>query len=119
MLDMGFSRDMGRIAEFLPQQRQTMMWSATWPPEVQQIASQFLRPDRTMVRVGDGGQMINKNIKQHVFYCQHDDERMSKLANLYTSKQVSPHSKAIMFVTRKDACESIASEIASGLQHVC
>lgn len=119
MLDMGFSRDMETIAGYLPKQRQTMMWSATWPREVQSLASNYLKPDRVMVRVGDGGQMINRNITQHVFYAQHDDERMSKLARLYTSGQVTANDKALMFVKRKDQCESIAAEIASGLQAVC
>jgi ATP-dependent RNA helicase DDX5/DBP2 len=119
MLDMGFSRDMETITGFLPKNRQTMMWSATWPREVQALAANYLRPDRIMVRVGDGGQMINRNITQHVLYAQHDDERMSKLAKLYTSGQVSPNAKALMFVKRKDQCEAIAAEIGQGLQAVC
>jgi len=119
MLDMGFSRDMENIASFLPRQRQTMMWSATWPREVQALASNYLAPERALIRVGDGGQMVNKNITQHVFYAQHDDERMSKLAKLYTSGRISPTDKALMFVKRKDQCEAIAAEIASGLQAVC
>ncbi len=43
MFDMGFLPDIKRIIQALPTQRQTMMFSATFPPEVEQLAAQALR----------------------------------------------------------------------------
>ena len=43
MFDMGFLPDIKRIIQALPSQRQTMMFSATFPPEVEQLAAQALR----------------------------------------------------------------------------
>jgi ATP-dependent RNA helicase RhlE len=43
MFDMGFLPDIKRIVQAVPAQRQTMMFSATFPPEVEQLAAQALR----------------------------------------------------------------------------
>ena len=47
MLDMGFIPDIERICKLLPFTRQTLFFSATMPPEIQRITSQFLsNPER-------------------------------------------------------------------------
>ena len=47
MLDMGFIPDIERICKLLPFTRQTLFFSATMPPEIQRITSQFLHnPER-------------------------------------------------------------------------
>ncbi|MDE1822192.1 MAG: DEAD/DEAH box helicase [Euryarchaeota archaeon] len=50
MLDMGFIPDVRRILRALPSRRQTMLFSATMPPEVVQLSRDFLHEPR-MVRV--------------------------------------------------------------------
>ena len=50
MLDMGFLPDVRRILSSLPRERQTMLFSATMPPEVVDLAHEFLREPR-MVHV--------------------------------------------------------------------
>ena len=50
MLDMGFLPDVRRVLDRLPRQRQTMLFSATMPPEVVRLAREFLR-DPHIVRV--------------------------------------------------------------------
>ena len=42
MLDMGFIPDVEKIADLLPKLRQTMLFSATMPPEIKRLADQFL-----------------------------------------------------------------------------
>jgi ATP-dependent RNA helicase RhlE len=50
MFDMGFLPDVKRIIKAVPSKRQTMMFSATFPPEVEQLASQSLKhPQRISV----------------------------------------------------------------------
>ncbi len=51
MLDMGFLPDVRRILSALPRERQTMLFSATMPREIVQLAHDFLRDPRT-VQVG-------------------------------------------------------------------
>jgi len=43
MLDMGFMEDITSILSLVPENRQTMLFSATMPPNIQRLASQFLR----------------------------------------------------------------------------
>jgi ATP-dependent RNA helicase RhlE len=43
MFDMGFLPDVRKIVKAVPAQRQTMLFSATFPPEVEQLAAQTLR----------------------------------------------------------------------------
>ncbi|MBI3563591.1 MAG: DEAD/DEAH box helicase [Elusimicrobia bacterium] len=43
MLDMGFMPDVRRIMKLLPSERQTMMFSATIPPEVERVVNEFMR----------------------------------------------------------------------------
>jgi len=43
MLDMGFIRDIRRILERLPKERQTLLFSATFSPEIRALAEKFLR----------------------------------------------------------------------------
>lgn len=50
MLDMGFLPQIRRIMNALPRERQTMMFSATMPPAVAQVARDFLRnPERVSI----------------------------------------------------------------------
>jgi ATP-dependent RNA helicase RhlE len=43
MLDMGFIHDLKRIVARVPRERQTLMFSATMPPEIRRLADQWLR----------------------------------------------------------------------------
>jgi superfamily II DNA/RNA helicase len=43
MLDMGFFEDIMRIVSFLPEKRQTLMFSATMPPKIRQLADKLLK----------------------------------------------------------------------------
>ena len=50
MLDMGFLPDIKRILKHVPQQRQTMLFSATFPKEIEKLAAQTLRhPKRVAI----------------------------------------------------------------------
>jgi ATP-dependent RNA helicase RhlE len=54
MFDMGFIRDIRRIVERCPKQRQTLLFSATFAPEVRELAHQVLR-DPVLVEVARRG----------------------------------------------------------------
>lgn len=56
--------------------RQTLMWSATWPKEVRQLAEDFLR-DYVQINVGALELSANHNILQIVDVCM-DSEKDSK-----------------------------------------
>lgn len=57
--------------------RQTVMWSATWPHEVKKLAQDFMSDDAAQVMVGSGKLVANKNITQVVNVCR-EDEKINK-----------------------------------------
>jgi ATP-independent RNA helicase DbpA len=48
MLDMGFAEDIARVVEQCPKQRQTLLFSATYPDRVRQLAAKFMREPQTV-----------------------------------------------------------------------
>jgi ATP-dependent RNA helicase DDX5/DBP2 len=73
MLDMGFEPQIRKIIEQIRPDRQTLMWSATWPKEVRKLASDFLR---TYIQINIGSLQLsaNHNILQIVDVCQEHEK---------------------------------------------
>lgn len=66
MLDMGFYDDIMQIVKQLPEDRQTLMFSATMPPRIQKMAKDILRnPVEVKIAVSKPGD----NIDQSVYFC--------------------------------------------------
>lgn len=53
MLDMGFEPQIRQVIERLREDRQTMMFSATWPKDVRQLASDFMDSESHRVNIGE------------------------------------------------------------------
>jgi len=72
MLDMGFMEDIASIAGRTPKTRQTLLFSATYPEGIQQLAKKFLREPRdVMLAQRPGGSQIRQR-----FYEVKDEERL-------------------------------------------
>lgn len=65
MLDMGFEPQIRKIVQQVRPDRQTVMWSATWPKEVQQLARDFLG-QFVQINIGALELHANPNIRQIV-----------------------------------------------------
>ncbi|KAF3852321.1 hypothetical protein F7725_005676 [Dissostichus mawsoni] len=76
MLDMGFEPQIRKIVEQIRPDRQTLMWSATWPKEVRQLAEDFLK-DYVQINIGALQLSANHNILQIVDVCN-DMEKEDK-----------------------------------------
>jgi ATP-dependent RNA helicase DDX5/DBP2 len=74
MLDMGFEPQLRKIVTQIRPDRQTLMWSATWPKEVQTIARDFSH-DPYQVHVGSLDLRANTSITQvqYDLYNEHDE----------------------------------------------
>lgn len=53
MLDMGFEQQITSLVRFLPKERQTVFFSATWPREVKQIAGTFATNSPVHIFIGN------------------------------------------------------------------
>ena len=65
MLDMGFEPQIRKIVGQIRKDRQTLMFSATWPKEIQKLAGDFMN-DPTLIFIGNQELTVNKNITQIV-----------------------------------------------------
>uniref|UniRef100_T1PH37 RNA helicase n=1 Tax=Musca domestica TaxID=7370 RepID=T1PH37_MUSDO len=111
MLDMGFEPQIRKIIEQIRPDRQVVMWSATWPKEVQALAGDFLN-DYIQINIGSMNLSANHNIRQIVEVCQENEkpQRIVKLLNeiLPTTNNAANNSnKIIIFVETKIKVEEI------------
>ncbi|KAJ8985896.1 hypothetical protein NQ317_010652 [Molorchus minor] len=80
MLDMGFEPQIRKILGQVRPDRQTLMWSATWPKEVRKLAADFMNSP-IQLNVGSLNLSANHNILQIVDVCQ-EHEKEGKLSTL-------------------------------------
>lgn len=80
MLDMGFEPQIRKIIEQIRPDRQTLMWSATWPKEVRKLAEDYLG-DYVQINIGSLQLSANHNILQIVDVCQ-EYEKENKYVSL-------------------------------------
>lgn len=73
MLDMGFEAQIREIISQIRPDKQILMWSATWPREIRQLAEDFLC-DYIQVNIGSLELSANHNIKQFVHICQENEK---------------------------------------------
>lgn len=75
MLDMGFEPQLRRIVSQIRPDRQTLMWSATWPIQIQHLARDFCRQTPVKVTIGRAQAQANPNIKQEIHVITELDKR--------------------------------------------
>lgn len=124
MLDMGFEPQIRSIIEKIPKERQTLLFSATWPKEIQRLAFDFLK-NPVQINVGEVDALVaNKDIEQHIVMCK-DDEKFDKLkeivkelvdkADAKKDAKVAgsglAHEKIIVFVAKKISCHDLANRL--------
>eukprot|EP00921_Rhytidocystis_pertsovi_P009785 GHVQ01015731.1.p1 GENE.GHVQ01015731.1~~GHVQ01015731.1.p1 ORF type:complete len:265 (-),score=22.74 GHVQ01015731.1:614-1408(-) len=66
MLDMGFEPQIRKIVSQIRPDRQTLMWSATWPKEVQSLARDLCREEPVHINIGSLDLKACHNIKQDI-----------------------------------------------------
>lgn len=104
MLDMGFYDDIMKIVKLLPKDRQTVMFSATMPPKIQQMAKTILRnPEEITISVAKPPE----SIIQSSYIC-YESQKMEILKLLFKNKK--PH-KVILFSGKKQKVKEIAKTL--------
>jgi len=104
MLDMGFHEDIMRIISTTPRQRQTLLFSATYPDAIKTI-SDVIQHKPVEVRVESVHN--NKQIEQ-IFYEIQKGERTKTLIALL--QHYRPES-SLVFCNRKQQCQELATEL--------
>lgn len=114
MLDMGFEPQIRTLIKAIPRDRQTMMFSATWPREVRNLVQDYLhRP--VYIQIGSHEATANKDITQEVVICSGQREKSENLLEILT--KIDRAERVIVFTNTKKLCESLASELWSSRIH--
>ncbi|GAA5926665.1 hypothetical protein JCM1841_003198 [Sporobolomyces salmonicolor] len=104
MLDMGFEPQIKKILEQIRPDRQTLMFSATWPKEVQKLAHTYLK-DFAQVQIGSLELSANVNITQIVEVCS-DFEKRGKLIK-HLEKISAENAKVLIFIGTKRVADDL------------
>ncbi|HOI84643.1 MAG TPA: DEAD/DEAH box helicase [Acholeplasmataceae bacterium] len=107
MLDMGFIHDVKKIVKLVPEQRQTMLFSATLPKEIMKLANELLKhPVRIEVTPPEA--MVDK-IKQSLYYVSKKEK-----THLLIDLLVNPKLESVLVFTRtKHGANKLVKELLS------
>ncbi|MBN2500750.1 MAG: DEAD/DEAH box helicase [Anaerolineales bacterium] len=105
MLDMGFLPDIKRILKHIPKQRQTMLFSATFPQEIEQLAAQTLHnPERVAI-----GLVRPAHTVTHTLYPVPHHLKRELLLKLLTQTDTD---SVLIFTRTKHRAQRLAKQIA-------
>ena len=114
MLDMGFEPQIRSVVGHLPTERQTMLFSATWPREIQNLAFEFLK-NPVQIKFGVQNQLnANKDVTQVIKMVtegEKSDTLMKIIAEINPENKPEKIPKTIVFVSRKHSCDSLANDL--------
>ncbi|QND86828.1 ATP-dependent RNA helicase [Chromobacterium vaccinii] len=105
MLDMGFIQDIRKIMGMLPKERQTLLFSATFAPEIKRLAADFMHTPQTVEVARQNA--TNEQVEQLVFKVDNFKKRQV-LAHLIRSREMS---QVIVFCKTKISADQLARDL--------
>jgi ATP-dependent RNA helicase RhlE len=105
MLDMGFAPQINRVVGELPRYRQTLLFSATMPPEVEALARKYLRKP---VVVQVGVRSAAASTVTHAVYPVPRDKKLPLLVELLTAKK---HDSVLIFTRTKHGADRVVRDL--------
>jgi ATP-dependent RNA helicase RhlE len=100
MLDMGFFDDIMRIVAMLPKERQTLLFSATMPPKIRQLASTILRnPEEVTLSISKPAEKIDQQV-----YLVYDQQKDPLLQQILADTQ---YQAILVFCSTKDKVKEL------------
>ena len=112
MLDMGFEPQLRKIVDQIRPDRQTLMWSATWPKEVQALARDYLK-HYIQVNIGSMDLSANTRVKQVVEVIPEHDKMPKLLRRLdKIMREFGDRSKVLIFTAKKRTADELTRELS-------
>ncbi len=100
MMDMGFSDDILKIVNYLPKDRQTVLFSATMPPKIRQFSMKFLNnPSEISISIGKTAEGVTQSM-----YSVYDTQKEELVKNILSQKA---YEAVIIFASTKDKVKSL------------
>uniref|UniRef100_UPI00404A2613 DEAD/DEAH box helicase n=1 Tax=Fluviicola sp. TaxID=1917219 RepID=UPI00404A2613 len=105
MLDMGFSEDIERILSFIPKERQTLLFSATMPQKIKNLAAKILKDP---IEIALSISKPAAGVVQHVYLCY--DEQKNKLLDTILATHAE-FTSIIIFTSAKSKVHEIVNAL--------
>ena len=106
MLDLGFADDLAEINQLTIARKQTMMFSATFAPRIQQLATRVMRePQRITI---DNPQEKHVNIQQSIFWADNASHKRKLLDHWLRDTSIN---QAIVFASTQIECDGLANDL--------
>ncbi|HXS30488.1 MAG TPA: DEAD/DEAH box helicase, partial [Steroidobacteraceae bacterium] len=106
LLDLGFSDDLAEINQLTIERKQTMMFSATFAPRIQQLAARVMRqPQKVQI---DSPQEKHANIKQVLFWADNAQHKRKLLDHWLRDTTIN---QAIVFASTQVECDGLANDL--------
>ncbi|KAM3136102.1 hypothetical protein pb186bvf_011724 [Paramecium bursaria] len=107
MLDMGFEPQVRQINAHIRKDRQTMLFSATWPQSIQALAMEFCYEDPVKLGIGNVELTTNLDIKQKIYCIQRGqkDELLQQILRDIGNQKI------IMFCATKKQCDELCFQV--------
>lgn len=118
MLDMGFAPQIDTVISKMPTERQTLFFTATWPKEVQRLATTYMPREVLQVFIGGANDKLvaNKSITQS-FRLVEEAEKSEALKEIVGG--LPKTAKCIVFCNTKAGCERMAQSARLGGVRSC
>jgi superfamily II DNA/RNA helicase len=110
MLDLGFSDDLAEINDLTSQRRQTMMFSATFAPRIQQLALRVMHENGKHVQKVqiDSPQEQHANIKQSLYWADNAQHKRALLDHWLRDTTIN---QAVVFCSTQIECDGLANDL--------
>lgn len=106
MLDLGFSDDLAEINQLTIERKQTMMFSATFAPRIQQLAARVMRePQRVEIATP---QQKHTHIRQVLHWADNAQHKRRMLDHLLRDSTID---QAIIFASTQIECDGLANDL--------
>jgi superfamily II DNA/RNA helicase len=100
MMDMGFSDDILKIVNYLPKNRQTILFSATMPTKIRQFSMNFLnKPVEISIALGKTAEGVTQSM-----YSVYDTQKEELVKNILSQKE---YEAVIIFASTKEKVKSL------------
>lgn len=107
MMDMGFSDDILKIVNYLPQKRQTILFSATMPPKIRQFSMKILnKPEEISIAIGKTAEGVTQSM-----YSVYDTQKEELVRHILSQKQ---YEAVIIFCSTKDKVKALYKVLKKG-----
>jgi ATP-dependent RNA helicase DeaD len=104
MLDMGFIDDVGRIIRNTPRERQTMLFSATLPPEVKRLSARYMKRPETLLT----NRMVDPRLLNQFYLESEGREKIEMLAKLIEKEKPE---KCLIFTNTRVEADRVSKKL--------